>query len=285
MKKIGSAFHHDCMSPSPPILLYHPSSSPTCKFIEGTKPKDLRRQLSAKHYQHNEKPSNMAPFFPYRSSPERASSAVWSEETCQSPGRDSNEQYSAFSPATIENDISSLTFDDDGYTSESDGSANDKASFEQEQRESTDGESLLDFNPLSDDRVTDTTPRTGMRRGLAQFTFAIVGLLMITVNIEHILNTILVLLLFVPYPYPLRHSRFVLFALLLAHGSVPVKAKSECILIFSIMSALSGLDWASAWNRVRIGTRRPLQVAVDSDVGGDRDEVMQDPPGEMGDGY
>lgn len=51
------------------------------------------------------------------------------------------------------------------------------------------------------------------------------------------------------------------------------------------MSALSGLDWESAWNRVYARTRTPLRVEPDSDVGRDRDEVMQDTLGEMGDGY
>lgn len=126
---------------------------------------------------------------------------MWSEETCNSSGGDSNEWCSAFSPSSKpEYDITSLIVDDDGYTSESDGSTNDELRFEHVESEDTDGELLLDFASLPDSKATDMILRAGRKRGLAQFTFAIAGLLIITLNIEHILNTILVLLLFAPYP-------------------------------------------------------------------------------------
>lgn len=159
------------------------------------------------------------------------------------------------------------TFDEESYSSDS-TTSNPESMFDITTWDSPLNCALLDSHKVNglSKSAAGMAPTTRMTR-LAIFASASAACLTILLNVEHILNTILILLLFAPYPPRLRHSRFILLIPLIGHDSVRTKAKSEFVLIFSAMSAMSFLDWNSIGSSFSaINTTTPPDEATGSDI-------------------
>lgn len=211
---------------------------------------------------------HMAPFFSRRSRRKRASTLAWVDQT-YSPRRDLHDTTHMFDQEV------------ESYSSSS-AAPNTEDMFDTTGRDSTVRDSPLDFVLLDSHKVNGLSrsaagmaSTTRMKR-LAKLAFASAACLAILFSVEHILNTILILLLFAPYPPRLRHSRFILLIPLIGHESVRIKAKSEFVLIFSTVSAMSFLDWNSI--KSNFSTTTPPQEAADFDVHANSVEVMRDMP-------
>ncbi|KAK5056627.1 hypothetical protein LTR84_012159 [Exophiala bonariae] len=196
-----------------------------------------------------------------------------------------NNYNSIFAPQTISPNSQIHEIDDEehGHTSEN--------SLSGIKIYGVDGGSLVNFR-LLDDEMIDNSPdfvegvtSTTRMKNLATLVFVSTIFLTILLNIDRTLNTMLIVLLFAPYPPPLRHFRFILLIPLLAHDSVEIKAKSEFVLIFSTISALSLLEWSSVSNAsshsISHEAVAPLHHSGSSDMHENRNKVMQDMPGHI----
>jgi hypothetical protein len=226
----------------------------------------------------------MPPVFPPQSRGNRASTLRWLDQTYDSQSF-YNKYSTIFAQQTISpnSEFHESENGEHGHTFE--GSLSGVKIY------SANGGSLVDFR-LLDNEVIDNSAElvegvtlTTRTKHLATFVFASTIFLTVLLNIESVLNTILILLLFAPYPPPLRHSRFILLLPLLAHESVELKAKSEFVLIFSMLSALSLLQLNSDGNTSSgnndNNTTTPLHHPGGSDLYAERDEDMQDMPGRI----
>lgn len=192
----------------------------------------------------------MAPFFSHRSRHNRASTLHWLDQTYGSQSGFHNNHRSAGPPQVVnpKTDIHAFEDNDNGHTYDSTASSTEERL--NDIRIDCAHEGLPMNVTLLNDERTENSPElaTGMTssrrmRNLATFALASTIVLTILLSLDYILNTILILLLFAPYPPPLRLLRFGLLIPLLAHESVQIKAKAELVLIFSTLSASSLLDW------------------------------------------
>ena len=178
----------------------------------------------------------MAPFFPYQSSPERAISGAWSSPPSPQ-SRIRNSGGLKLWDDSASDDFAS-SFSDFAVSTKGSTTQNTNLRGKTEEKGGEQDEDILFFGSGSPNLST-----------------VIITLILITIillNFSAILDTLLILLLFAPYPPVFRYARLMVMIILVMHGSVTVMAKMECILICSGASISGIIDWCHVRSRVML---------------------------------